>query len=189
MFLSRSDQSISLGLWFLYLVPGISVSVSRGVLTRAGSLPVGLAGLLAPGLLLGPALHVLVSGMMRMDSALGVPGIASALVVPENRTEAVRIGHRQQLLGCCCNLLTPLTCPVCPGKSGACAAGLRSPALRPLRPRSRASPCEAERGGCLAAGSWSESRTWCRTHPAARLMSRLRPAWCLLRSSGGLRGE
>lgn len=85
-----------------------------------------------------------------------------------------------------CTIITPrgavvhrLTCLVC--LSSVCAEDLRSPALHLLLKSS--SPCEGVLEDSLAAGSWSESRTWCRTHPAAMLET-LFPSCCRVRWSG-----
>lgn len=70
-----------------YLVP----VVSARLLSRARPLPIGPAGLLAPRLLLGPALPALVPGL---DATLPVLRVPSARVVlpqsvPESRKHAV----------------------------------------------------------------------------------------------------
>lgn len=90
-----------------------------------------------------------------------------------------------------CTIITPrgavvhrLTCLVC--LSSVCVEDLRSPALHLLLKSS--SPCEGVLEDSLAAGSWSESRTWCRTHPAAMLET-LFPSCCRVRWSGDLKKE
>lgn len=63
-----------------------------------------------------------------------------------------------------------------------CGEDLRSPALL----QKNWSLCEAGWEGCLVAGSWSESQTWCRTHPTARSESRPLRACCHVQLSGDL---
>lgn len=76
----------------LLLVPVPMLSVSVGGRRRAGarSVPVGPAGLLAPGLLLGPTLDALIP-LRRTDCTLTLAGVTSTLVVRSGSVSVVSV--------------------------------------------------------------------------------------------------
>lgn len=133
---------------YLVPVPRLSVSVRGRGRARAWSFPVSPAGLLAPGLLLGPTLASFLP-LWRADCTLTLAGVTSNLVVWSGSIPEKQCKHQTDNCDTPTNFLlltksdcviTPpgvavelLTCLVCLGARSVCGEDLRSPVLLLLK--------------------------------------------------------